>query len=127
MGRSDAESETLIPIGGFFDRPISIQGAGQRSLGPHMHGCGISSPDAPMYTLNAGEQHAVAQPLSFAYQVAGSERTQIHDTPRLTRALTTQGLAVAFDTTQITSAANYSRPKEGDPCHPLAAGAQASA
>jgi len=31
--------------------------------------------------------------------------------------------AVAFDTTQITSAANYSKPKPGDPCHPLAAGA----
>jgi DNA (cytosine-5)-methyltransferase 1 len=31
--------------------------------------------------------------------------------------------AVAFDTTQITSAANYSNPKPGDPCHPLAAGA----
>lgn len=30
---------------------------------------------------------------------------------------------VAFDTTQITSAANYSRPKAGHPCHPLAAGA----
>jgi hypothetical protein len=30
---------------------------------------------------------------------------------------------IAFDTTQITSAANYSKPKAGDPCHPLAAGA----
>lgn len=30
---------------------------------------------------------------------------------------------VPFDTTQITSAANYSNPKAGDPCHPLAAGA----
>jgi DNA (cytosine-5)-methyltransferase 1 len=30
---------------------------------------------------------------------------------------------VAFDTTQITSKANYSNPKAGDPCHPLAAGA----
>jgi len=28
-----------------------------------------------------------------------------------------------FDTTQITSPANYSRPRPGDPCHPLAAGA----
>jgi DNA (cytosine-5)-methyltransferase 1 len=28
-----------------------------------------------------------------------------------------------FDSTQITSAANYSNPKPGDPCHPLAAGA----
>ena len=30
---------------------------------------------------------------------------------------------VAFETTQITSAANYSNPKPGDACHPLAAGA----
>ncbi len=34
---------------------------------------------------------------------------------------------LAFDTTQITSAANYSNPKPGDPCHPLAAGAHAPA
>ena len=38
-----------------------------------------------------------------------------------------QGQCVAFDTTQITSAANYSSPKAGDPCHPLAAGAHAPA
>jgi DNA (cytosine-5)-methyltransferase 1 len=31
--------------------------------------------------------------------------------------------AVAFDTTQVTSKANRSNPKPGDPCHPLAAGA----
>jgi DNA (cytosine-5)-methyltransferase 1 len=30
---------------------------------------------------------------------------------------------VAFDTTQISSPANYSNPQPGDPCHPLAAGA----
>lgn len=30
---------------------------------------------------------------------------------------------VPFDTTQITSPHNYSNPKAGDPCHPLAAGA----
>lgn len=34
---------------------------------------------------------------------------------------------VAFDTTQITSAANYNNPQPGDPCHPLAAGAHAPA
>jgi len=34
-----------------------------------------------------------------------------------------QGQAIAFDTTQITSAANRSHPQPGDPCHPLAAGA----
>lgn len=32
---------------------------------------------------------------------------------------------IAFDTTQVTSAANYSSPKPGDQCHPLAAGAHA--
>jgi DNA (cytosine-5)-methyltransferase 1 len=37
----------------------------------------------------------------------------------------TQGVAqpIPFDTTQITSPANYSKPQAGDPCHPLAAGA----
>jgi DNA (cytosine-5)-methyltransferase 1 len=34
---------------------------------------------------------------------------------------------IPFDTTQITSAANYSRPSAGDPSHPLAAGAHAPA
>jgi DNA (cytosine-5)-methyltransferase 1 len=34
---------------------------------------------------------------------------------------------VPFDTTQITSASNYSQPKAGDPCHPLAAGAHPAA
>lgn len=34
---------------------------------------------------------------------------------------------IAFDTTQITSSSNYSNPKPGDPCHPLAAGAHAPA
>lgn len=33
------------------------------------------------------------------------------------------GVVVPFDTTQITSAQNRSRPEPGDPCHPLAAGA----
>ncbi len=34
---------------------------------------------------------------------------------------------IPFDTTQLTSAANYSRPQPGDPSHPLAAGAHAPA
>ena len=34
---------------------------------------------------------------------------------------------IPFDTTQITSAANYSRPQAGDPSHPLAAHAHAHA
>lgn len=34
---------------------------------------------------------------------------------------------IAFDTTQITSDKNYSQPRGGDPCHPLAAGAHPAA
>lgn len=37
------------------------------------------------------------------------------------------GLAIAFDTTQITSKANRAQPQPGDPCHPLAASAHAPA
>lgn len=41
--------------------------------------------------------------------------------------VTSPGDVLAFDTTQITSPANFSRPQPGDPCHPLAAGAHAPA
>ncbi len=37
------------------------------------------------------------------------------------------GHLIPFDTTQITSKANYSNPQPGDVCHPLAAGAHAPA
>lgn len=54
---------------------------------------------------------------------AGGNRTG-GDRPPGTDVDTCESLVpVAFDTTQITSAANYSNPKAGDPCHPLAAGA----
>jgi hypothetical protein len=36
-------------------------------------------------------------------------------------------LAIPFDTTQVTSPLNYSNPKSGDPCHPLAATAHVPA
>lgn len=36
-------------------------------------------------------------------------------------------VAIPFDTTQITSPGNYSRPKDGDPCHPLCATAHVPA
>jgi DNA (cytosine-5)-methyltransferase 1 len=36
-------------------------------------------------------------------------------------------IPVPFDTTQITSKSNFSNPRAGDPCHPLAAGAHAPA
>lgn len=57
------------------------------------NGLGIGEPGAPMNTLTKGDRHAVA------YE------------------------PLPFDTTQITSPSNYSKPQAGDPCHPLAAGA----
>lgn len=62
------------------------------------------------------------------------ERNQNHATAKETEVCTTlpasMGLGggyvpmivevLPFDTTQITSAGNYSHPKYGDPCHPLA-------
>ena len=39
----------------------------------------------------------------------------------------TAGPAIAFDTAQATSPSNYSNPKPGDPCQPLAAGAHSPA
>lgn len=48
-------------------------------------------------------------------QVFGSEAVGALDTVK--------PHCIAFDTTQITSAANRSNPQQGDPCHPLAAGA----
>jgi DNA (cytosine-5)-methyltransferase 1 len=46
-------------------------------------------------------------------------------TPGQSEGSTTTVIAqpIPFDTTQITSPANYSKPEAGDPCHPLAAGA----
>jgi len=55
----------------------------------------------------------VAGTLCFNGKAAGSATSQDAE----------NGMLVAFDTTQITSALNRSAPQPGDPCHPLAAGA----
>lgn len=57
----------------------------------------------------------VAQPLMAGGPVGGNQGGDYIVQP------------VAFDTTQITSGANYSNPKPGDPCHPLAAAAHVPA
>jgi DNA (cytosine-5)-methyltransferase 1 len=66
--------------------------------------------------MNSGKDYKarevdVAQPLMAAGPVGGNQGGDFIAQP------------VVFDTTQITSAANFSNPKAGDPCHPLAAGA----
>lgn len=67
-------------------------------------------------------------PVATAIRTANTSANGHGVSPELAHTLDrAQGQCVAFDTTQITSAANYSNPKPGDPCHPLAAGAHAPA
>jgi DNA (cytosine-5)-methyltransferase 1 len=86
------------------------------------------------FTQNTIDRHAVA------YNIApgkGELKDDIHvtdayiaktiDASGSNPAMHQGGAAIVqpipFDTTQITSKANYSKPQQGDPCHPLAAGA----
>ena len=67
-------------------------------------------------------------PVATAIRTANTSANGHGISPELAHTLDrAQGQCVAFDTTQITSAANRSNPKHGDPCHPLAAGAHAPA
>jgi DNA (cytosine-5)-methyltransferase 1 len=66
--------------------------------------------------MNSGKDYKaretdIAQPIMAGGPVGGNQGGDFIVEP------------VPFDTTQITSKANYSKPKAGDPCHPLAAGA----
>ena len=103
MGRIDAESETLLPTtGGVFDVAHTLRGEGYDGS---EDGSGKGTPLVP-------------EPLAFPWQVGG--------TLGLSGTLVkNQTMAIAFDTTQITSKANRSNPQPGDPSHPLAAGADA--
>jgi DNA (cytosine-5)-methyltransferase 1 len=93
-------------------------------------GAEIGADMAP--TLNCNhEAPYVAAPMAFVQNSRDEVRFMGGD-GQLVGALAAETGAkqqcyIAFDTTQITSAANYSNPKAGDPCHPLAAGAHAPA
>lgn len=72
--------------------------------------------------LNCLHEAPILSLVTHAFDARQSNVIQYGDR---TGPLDTDGhsVAVAFDTTQITSPANYSQPKPGDPCHFLAAGA----
>ena len=87
--------------------------------------------DGSAYCMDSrGQPQAVAQPIAF--QQTADCLTAAYGTKWNGNASATNGSLFAaqpipFDTTQITSPANYSKPQAGDPCHPLAAGAHAPA
>jgi len=85
------------------------------------NGMGVQADQA--YTLEA---RAEVQAVAFALRGReGGAMPEAHEHVSALRAASGGSSRdfIAFDKTQVTSAANRSNPKEGDPCHPLAAGA----
>lgn len=106
---------------------INDKATRNRGGGPTRHddgagnGLGVQD-DGAMYTLDTASRHAVCYaPVGNhcgAYEdssVAATLQTKYHYGSGGDAAV------VTYDTTQITSPQNYSNPKPGDPCHPLAA------
>lgn len=115
--------------------PILEVGKGTSSRGEGPNGVGIGNDGDPMYTLQAGAQHAIAHPYTLAIRGRGDSHELEYRQDGLANAVLTPnggraGIgvgAVAFDPTQITSAENRSNPQLGDPCHTLAKGQHAPA
>lgn len=90
--------------------------------------------DSVMMNLiwRAGDQANAEQFTLIAFAQNTRDEVRIQGDGKISGALSNQpGMKqqtyIAFDTTQVTSNSNYSSPKEGDPCHPLASGAHAPA
>lgn len=106
MGWQDYETETLIPTtGAAFDVAHTLRGEG---FDASEDGCGRGTPIVPV--------------LAPTIQAGGNATGGVRP-PGTTVDTCDSLIPVAFDTTQITSAANRSNPQPGDPCHPLQAGA----
>lgn len=71
-----------------------------------------------MFTLNTIERHGVVYEPKSALEENWDEANVKN---ALRANASTSSHVVVYDTTQITSPMNYSNPKPGDPCHPLAA------
>lgn len=115
--RGDLDNDTYVPVafGGNNTRgPIDVATAVNAHGGPHgrqdfesetfvAFGCKASGRNG----FGVGDVSPTLRAMGHAdsHQNAGGQ------------------VAVAFDTTQITSRENRSNPQPGDPCHPLASGA----
>jgi len=109
--RYDPETETILPV------THTLRGEG---FDASEDGTGRGTPLVPvsvaMRGRDGGAACEVGDDCAFTLRASGGGGDKPHVLA-----------PVAFDTTQITSAANYSNPQPGDPCHPLAAGAHAPA
>ena len=89
-------------------------------------GRGYGDEGDPMFTITKANHHGVVHPIPFGV----SEKPDVGHCLRSSaskadkhESTTYIAQPIPFDTTQITSKANYSKPESGDSCHPLAAGA----
>ena len=114
-----------------MSKPIAIQDTTTREKAQNGRGW---SEDGTSYTLDAAATQGVAIPLDLRNAGRDPEKRDemnrqglgVGNAGEPANTITKEfshGVAVAFDTTQITSPSNYSAPKDGGPCHPLAAGA----
>lgn len=117
-GRLDFESETFLVqcATGSVSRALTAEG-----FDASEDGTGRGTPLIPVGVTIHGT-HPSVQKIATYDEMAQCLRAR---TPgNIDNSSTTVVLQpLAFDTTQITSPANRSSPKPGDPCHPLAAGA----
>jgi DNA (cytosine-5)-methyltransferase 1 len=127
-GRMDFESETFLvqPVHAFDARQSDVVQYGDMTgpLNTDGHTIGVMQPVAYALRADAARSGEAKNPSVDANGVSrlrdAGFNVEVERAPTLDCGTPH---TVAFDTTQITSAANYSSPKPGDPCHPLAAGA----
>lgn len=137
MGRQDFESETLVTHalrGEGFDASEDGTGRGTPIVAVH----GTQDPDVLCDMAHTLDRNNGAENAVFSIMPMNSGRDYKAREVDVAQPIMTSPVGgnqggdyvvspVAFDTTQITSAANFSNPRSGDPCHPLAAGAHAPA
>ena len=130
----DGDGAILVPM----LRPIALQDV--RAVEKMQNGKGWND-DGTAYTVDTHATQGVAQPINiyggnkrqdrpeggFYVRMDENISKTLDSATGLNPTCSQGGTAVMqpipFDTTQITSKANYSKPQAGDPCHPLAAGA----
>ncbi len=93
--------------------------------------CGVYETGDRIDALTTGTD-PTSHVLAFSCKDSGADAGDVAPTLRAmefdkSHANGGEQIAVAFDTTQITSKANRCNPMDGDPCHPLAAGAHSPA
>jgi site-specific DNA-cytosine methylase len=113
-GITDTAHAVAQPVAGFLPKQ-----------GSRAEGIGYAEEQSP--TLRAGcDSYGIIQPVAFrenADCLTSAYGTKWNGNASADNGSLFAAQPLPFDTTQLTCPSNYSSPKPGDPCHPLAAGA----